>query len=204
MSESSLLNQDDFIHGLQGGFLLLLSSPVVIIRAVNLFMIKFFFFRPLKCQDEPAPCGLPGAGRWGHAIQWWWDGWWIGCQYWRWRRGAARSSSAPSRTSSLWWDPPLLSWRNSFYTVTLMFDSYAMSDYIYAIVMRGTSFSEMAWKVKANDRPYHHLPEFQKKVFLWINKSKYSVRFSVKLFSWSYFEGFTLHSGRTFFGLFLW
>uniref|UniRef100_H2RJD7 Phospholipid-transporting ATPase n=1 Tax=Takifugu rubripes TaxID=31033 RepID=H2RJD7_TAKRU len=37
-----------------------------------------------------------------------------------------------------------------------------------------TSFSEMAWKVKANDRPYHHLPEFQKKVFLCIKKSRYS------------------------------
>uniref|UniRef100_A0A4W6CSL7 Phospholipid-transporting ATPase n=1 Tax=Lates calcarifer TaxID=8187 RepID=A0A4W6CSL7_LATCA len=35
-------------------------------------------------------------------------------------------------------------------------------------------FSEMGWKVKANDRPYHHLPEFQKKVFLCIKKSRYS------------------------------
>ncbi|XP_076614933.1 phospholipid-transporting ATPase IC [Chaetodon auriga] len=34
--------------------------------------------------------------------------------------------------------------------------------------------SEMPWKVKANDRPYHHLPEFQKKVFLCIKKSRYS------------------------------
>uniref|UniRef100_A0A665W832 Phospholipid-transporting ATPase n=1 Tax=Echeneis naucrates TaxID=173247 RepID=A0A665W832_ECHNA len=34
--------------------------------------------------------------------------------------------------------------------------------------------SEMAWKVKANDRPYHHLPEFQKKTFLCIKKSRYS------------------------------
>nr|XP_046230530.1 phospholipid-transporting ATPase IC [Scatophagus argus] len=33
---------------------------------------------------------------------------------------------------------------------------------------------EMGWKVKANDRPYHHLPEFQKKVFLCIKKSRYS------------------------------
>lgn len=33
----------------------------------------------------------------------------------------------------------------------------------------------MAWKVKANDRPYHHLPEFQKKVFLCFKKSRYSV-----------------------------
>uniref|UniRef100_A0A8C3G7D0 Phospholipid-transporting ATPase n=1 Tax=Cyclopterus lumpus TaxID=8103 RepID=A0A8C3G7D0_CYCLU len=36
------------------------------------------------------------------------------------------------------------------------------------------SVSEMAWKVKANDRPYHQLPEFQKKVFLCIKKSRYS------------------------------
>uniref|UniRef100_A0A3Q3LTP8 Phospholipid-transporting ATPase n=1 Tax=Labrus bergylta TaxID=56723 RepID=A0A3Q3LTP8_9LABR len=35
-------------------------------------------------------------------------------------------------------------------------------------------FSEMGWKVKANDRPYHHLPEFQKKVFLCFKKSRYS------------------------------
>uniref|UniRef100_A0A3B4T7E9 Phospholipid-transporting ATPase n=1 Tax=Seriola dumerili TaxID=41447 RepID=A0A3B4T7E9_SERDU len=35
-------------------------------------------------------------------------------------------------------------------------------------------FSELGWKVKANDRPYHHLPEFQKKVFLCIKKSRYS------------------------------
>lgn len=34
--------------------------------------------------------------------------------------------------------------------------------------------SEMGWKVKANDRPYHHLPEFQKKVFLCFKKSRYS------------------------------
>ncbi|XP_033951833.1 phospholipid-transporting ATPase IC [Pseudochaenichthys georgianus] len=34
--------------------------------------------------------------------------------------------------------------------------------------------SEMGWKVKANDRPYHHLPEFEKKVFLCIKKSRYS------------------------------
>ncbi|XP_072227593.1 phospholipid-transporting ATPase IC [Leuresthes tenuis] len=34
--------------------------------------------------------------------------------------------------------------------------------------------SEMGWKVKANDRAYHHLPEFQKKVFLCIKKSRYS------------------------------
>ncbi|XP_041826504.1 phospholipid-transporting ATPase IC [Melanotaenia boesemani] len=33
---------------------------------------------------------------------------------------------------------------------------------------------DMGWKVKANNRPYHHLPEFQKKVFLCIKKSKYS------------------------------
>ncbi|KAM9841304.1 phospholipid-transporting ATPase IC [Aulostomus maculatus] len=34
--------------------------------------------------------------------------------------------------------------------------------------------SEINWKVKANDRPYHHLPEFQKKEFLCIKKSRYS------------------------------
>ncbi|KAI3362567.1 hypothetical protein L3Q82_012274, partial [Scortum barcoo] len=34
--------------------------------------------------------------------------------------------------------------------------------------------SEIGWKVKANDRPYHHLPEFEKKVFLCIKKSRYS------------------------------
>uniref|UniRef100_A0A671VLQ5 Phospholipid-transporting ATPase n=1 Tax=Sparus aurata TaxID=8175 RepID=A0A671VLQ5_SPAAU len=33
---------------------------------------------------------------------------------------------------------------------------------------------KMGWKVKANDRPYHHLPEFEKKVFLCIKKSRYS------------------------------
>ncbi|XP_045922026.1 phospholipid-transporting ATPase IC [Micropterus dolomieu] len=33
---------------------------------------------------------------------------------------------------------------------------------------------EMGWKVKANDRPYHNLPEFKKKVFLCIKKSRYS------------------------------
>ncbi|KAM4595935.1 phospholipid-transporting ATPase IC-like, partial [Polymixia lowei] len=30
------------------------------------------------------------------------------------------------------------------------------------------------WKVKANDRPYHHLPEFQRKTFLCLKKSRYS------------------------------
>ncbi|KAF3702330.1 Phospholipid-transporting ATPase IC [Channa argus] len=34
--------------------------------------------------------------------------------------------------------------------------------------------SEMGWKVKANDRPFHQLPEFQKKIFLCIKKSRYS------------------------------
>ncbi|XP_030599115.1 phospholipid-transporting ATPase IC isoform X1 [Archocentrus centrarchus] len=33
---------------------------------------------------------------------------------------------------------------------------------------------EVTWKVKANDRAYHKLPEFKKKVFLCIKKSKYS------------------------------
>ncbi|XP_005725705.1 phospholipid-transporting ATPase IC [Pundamilia nyererei] len=34
--------------------------------------------------------------------------------------------------------------------------------------------TDVTWKVKANDRPYHQLPEFKKKVFLCIKKSKYS------------------------------
>lgn len=51
-----------------------------------------------------------------------------------------------------------------FYYLTMMYNLFSI-----------TSFSEMAWKVKANDRPYHHLPEFQKKVFLCIKKSRYSV-----------------------------
>ncbi|CAN9504712.1 unnamed protein product [Ophioblennius macclurei] len=34
--------------------------------------------------------------------------------------------------------------------------------------------SEMGWKVKANDRAYHQLPEFQRKVFLCVKKSRYS------------------------------
>uniref|UniRef100_A0A3B5AIS3 Phospholipid-transporting ATPase n=1 Tax=Stegastes partitus TaxID=144197 RepID=A0A3B5AIS3_9TELE len=33
---------------------------------------------------------------------------------------------------------------------------------------------KMGWKVKANDRAYHQLPEFQKKVFLCVKKSRYS------------------------------
>ncbi|KAM3600581.1 uncharacterized protein V6R79_025445 [Siganus canaliculatus] len=37
-----------------------------------------------------------------------------------------------------------------------------------------TKPSEMAWKVKANDRPYHQLPEFQKTVFMCVKKSRYS------------------------------
>ncbi|XP_043952006.1 phospholipid-transporting ATPase IC-like isoform X2 [Gambusia affinis] len=34
---------------------------------------------------------------------------------------------------------------------------------------------EIGWKVKANDREYHQLPEFKKKVFLCIKKSRYSL-----------------------------
>ncbi|XP_049594131.1 phospholipid-transporting ATPase IC [Syngnathus scovelli] len=34
--------------------------------------------------------------------------------------------------------------------------------------------TEIGWKVKANDRGFHHLPEFEKKVFLCIKKSRYS------------------------------
>ncbi|XP_056147164.1 phospholipid-transporting ATPase IC [Lampris incognitus] len=37
-----------------------------------------------------------------------------------------------------------------------------------------TKPSEVGWKVKANDRDYHRLPEFQKKTFLCLTKSKYS------------------------------
>uniref|UniRef100_A0A3Q3F832 Phospholipid-transporting ATPase n=1 Tax=Kryptolebias marmoratus TaxID=37003 RepID=A0A3Q3F832_KRYMA len=33
---------------------------------------------------------------------------------------------------------------------------------------------EAGWKVKANDRAYHQLPEFQKKIFLCVKKSRYS------------------------------
>lgn len=36
-------------------------------------------------------------------------------------------------------------------------------------------FSDVNWKVKANDRPYHQQPQFQKKVFLCIKKSRYAV-----------------------------
>uniref|UniRef100_A0A672YZD9 Phospholipid-transporting ATPase n=1 Tax=Sphaeramia orbicularis TaxID=375764 RepID=A0A672YZD9_9TELE len=35
-------------------------------------------------------------------------------------------------------------------------------------------FPDVSWKVKANDRAYHQLPEFQKKVFLCFKKSRYS------------------------------
>uniref|UniRef100_A0A8C7Z013 Phospholipid-transporting ATPase n=1 Tax=Oryzias sinensis TaxID=183150 RepID=A0A8C7Z013_9TELE len=35
-------------------------------------------------------------------------------------------------------------------------------------------FSDVNWKVKANDRPYHQQPQFKKKVFLCIKKSRYS------------------------------
>ncbi|XP_068562095.1 phospholipid-transporting ATPase IC [Cebidichthys violaceus] len=44
--------------------------------------------------------------------------------------------------------------------------------------------SEMGWKVKANDRPYHQLPEFQKKVFLCIKKSRYSEN-SIKTYKYN-------------------
>ncbi|KAG7235609.1 hypothetical protein INR49_002419 [Caranx melampygus] len=44
--------------------------------------------------------------------------------------------------------------------------------------------TEMGWKVKANDRPYHHLPEFQKKVFLCIKKSRYSIIPDISTLPW--------------------
>ncbi|CAL8326744.1 unnamed protein product [Boreogadus saida] len=37
-----------------------------------------------------------------------------------------------------------------------------------------TRASDLGWSVKSNDRAYHQLPEFQRKVFLFIKKSKYS------------------------------
>uniref|UniRef100_A0A8C5FUS8 Phospholipid-transporting ATPase n=1 Tax=Gadus morhua TaxID=8049 RepID=A0A8C5FUS8_GADMO len=37
-----------------------------------------------------------------------------------------------------------------------------------------TRSSDLGWSVKSNDRAYHQLPEFQRKVFLCIKKSKYS------------------------------
>ena len=37
-------------------------------------------------------------------------------------------------------------------------------------------FLDLGWSVKSNDRAYYQLPEFQRKVFLCIKKSKYSVR----------------------------
>uniref|UniRef100_H2MJJ7 Phospholipid-transporting ATPase n=1 Tax=Oryzias latipes TaxID=8090 RepID=H2MJJ7_ORYLA len=36
------------------------------------------------------------------------------------------------------------------------------------------SVPDVNWKVKANDRPYHQQPQFQKKVFLCIKKSRYA------------------------------
>uniref|UniRef100_A0A3P9JHE2 Phospholipid-transporting ATPase n=1 Tax=Oryzias latipes TaxID=8090 RepID=A0A3P9JHE2_ORYLA len=36
------------------------------------------------------------------------------------------------------------------------------------------SLPDVNWRVKANDRPYHQQPQFQKKVFLCIKKSRYS------------------------------
>lgn len=71
-----------------------------------------------------------------------------------------------------------------------MFNKKFIQLFRYYIYVKGTFFmgntffffpSEIGWKVKANDRPYHHLPEFQKKVFLCIKKSRYSVSFTVYL-----------------------
>ena len=41
-------------------------------------------------------------------------------------------------------------------------------------------FVDLGWSVKSNDRAYHQLPEFQRKVFLCIKKSKYSVSLLLK------------------------
>lgn len=48
----------------------------------------------------------------------------------------------------------------------------------------------MPWKVKANDRPFHHLPEFEKKTFLCFKKSRYSVSVYTDLFFF-FFHGLT-------------
>ncbi|XP_034047681.1 phospholipid-transporting ATPase IC-like [Thalassophryne amazonica] len=46
--------------------------------------------------------------------------------------------------------------------------------------------SEMNWKVKANDRAYHQLPEFEKKVFLCIKKNRYSGN-AIKTYKYNFF-----------------
>lgn len=43
-------------------------------------------------------------------------------------------------------------------------------------------FPEAGWSVQANDREYCQRPEFQKKVFLCIKKSKYSVSISTIIY----------------------
>lgn len=61
----------------------------------------------------------------------------------------------------------------------LVFNSSAA--FFIQVTFQSVSFSEMPWKVKANDRPYHHLPEFETKVFLFMKKSRYSVSLSTGL-----------------------
>lgn len=43
--------------------------------------------------------------------------------------------------------------------------------------------SEPGWSIRANDREYCNQPQFKKKVFLCIKKSKYSVSESIVIFS---------------------
>lgn len=43
--------------------------------------------------------------------------------------------------------------------------------------------SEPGWSIRANDREYCNQPQFKKKVFLCIKKSKYSVSESIVVFS---------------------
>uniref|UniRef100_A0A672YZ59 P-type phospholipid transporter n=1 Tax=Sphaeramia orbicularis TaxID=375764 RepID=A0A672YZ59_9TELE len=50
-----------------------------------------------------------------------------------------------------------------------LFDSLFSSELCASVF-----FPDVSWKVKANDRAYHQLPEFQKKVFLCFKKSRYS------------------------------
>ncbi|XP_057674978.1 phospholipid-transporting ATPase IC [Corythoichthys intestinalis] len=46
--------------------------------------------------------------------------------------------------------------------------------------------TEIGWKVKANDRAYHNLPEFKKKKFLCIKKNRYSGN-AIKTYKYNFF-----------------
>ncbi|XP_043085887.1 phospholipid-transporting ATPase IC-like [Puntigrus tetrazona] len=48
---------------------------------------------------------------------------------------------------------------------------------------RPAPVAEPGWSVRANDREYCHQPQFKKKVFLCIKKSKYSVSQTILSFS---------------------